>query len=171
MNTTLFLIGARASGKTTIGKALAKALNYTFVDCDAYLLESTGKSVAEIVTEKGWDGFRRQESEILKEVTQPKRVIATGGGIVLTESNREFMRKNGTVIFLSVPAARLAERLTLDPKQAQRPSLTGQPINIEIENILKERLPLYSSASHYAVDADKNSDEIISNIKQLLEKK
>ena len=88
MNKTIFLVGARASGKTTMGRLLAEKLNYSFIDTDVYLYETTKRTVAEIVEKEGWEGFRKQESQVLIDVTQPCRVIATGGGMILADQNR-----------------------------------------------------------------------------------
>lgn len=86
-NEILFIVGARAAGKTTVGKVLAEALGYKFVDTDVYLLETTGETVADMVAREGWEGFRQRESEALRKVTIPRTVVATGGGMVLSETN------------------------------------------------------------------------------------
>jgi len=72
----VFLVGARGCGKTTIGRALAETLGYSFADTDSHLLTSTGKSVAEIVSTEGWSGFRTRESLALKQVTAASTVVA-----------------------------------------------------------------------------------------------
>jgi len=110
MSSPIYLIGARGCGKTTIGQALAQAMGFLFCDTDHHLYETTGKTVAEMVAEEGWQGFRQHESESLIAVTAPDRVIATGGGMILAEKNRRFMREQGTVIYLCAPAEVLAGR-------------------------------------------------------------
>jgi len=125
----LFLVGARASGKTTIGKALAKKLDLPFADTDQHLLDSAGRTVDQIVAEEGWPGFRTRESAALRDVADAHRggcVVATGGGMVLAEANRQLMRQRGMVVFLDAPVQVLAERLGRNPLNSQRPSLTGQ---------------------------------------------
>jgi shikimate kinase len=169
MNKTIFLVGARAAGKTTMGKMLAKKLSFSFIDTDRHLLETTQKTVAEIVEKEGWEGFRTRESQVLVDTTKPNRVIATGGGMVLAEYNRHFMKQNGTVIFLSAPAATLAARLMKDPNVAQRPSLTGLSIADEIEKVLAERLPLYHDAAHYVVNVDQDENLILAKMLEMLE--
>ncbi|OCG03924.1 shikimate kinase AroL [Gilliamella sp. wkB112] len=168
MNETIFLVGARAAGKTTMGKMLANKLSFSFIDTDCHLLETTQKTVAEIVEKEGWEGFRARESQILVDTTKPNRVIATGGGMVLAEHNRNFMKQNGTVIFLSAPAATLAARLMKDPNIAQRPSLTGLSIVDEMEKVLADRLPLYHDAAHYVVDVNQDENLILAQIIELL---
>lgn len=169
MNNTIFLVGARAAGKTTMGKMLANKLSFSFIDTDCHLLETTQKTVAEIVEKEGWKGFRARESQILIDTTKPNRVIATGGGMVLAEHNRHFMKQNGTVIFLSATAATLAARLMKDPNVAQRPSLTGLSIVDEMEKVLAERLPLYHDAAHHIVNVEQDEALILNNILHMLQ--
>lgn len=167
MKKTIFLVGARAAGKTTMGKMLANKLSFSFIDTDCHLLENTQRTVAEIVEKEGWEGFRARESQVLIDTAKPNRVIATGGGMVLAEQNRQFMKQNGIVIFLSAPAATLAARLMKDPNVAQRPSLTGLSISDEMEKVLAERLPLYHDAAHHIVDVDQDENIILN---QMIEK-
>ncbi len=169
MNNTIFLVGARAAGKTTMGKMLANKLSFSFIDTDCHLLETTQKTVAEIVEKEGWEGFRARESQILIDTTKPNRVIATGGGMVLADHNRHFMKQNGTVIFLSATAATLAARLMKDPNVAQRPSLTGLSIVDEMEKVLAERLPLYHDAAHHIVNVEQDEELILNNILHMLQ--
>ena len=169
MKKTIFLVGARAAGKTTMGKILANKLSFSFIDTDCHLLETTQKTVAEIVEKEGWEGFRARESQVLIETAKPHRVIATGGGMVLAEQNRQFMKQYGTVIFLSAPAATLAARLMKDPNVAQRPSLTGMSISDEMEKVLAELLPLYHDAAHHVVNVDQDENLILTEILEKLQ--
>lgn len=167
-NEIVFLVGARAAGKTTIGKALAEALGYQFIDTDLYLLETTRETVADIVAREGWEGFRQRESEALWAVAGDRTVVATGGGMVLSEANRAFMREKGVVLYLSAPASVLAARLLADPNGAQRPTLTGRPIEVEMADVLTEREPLYQDAAHHLVDATVAQDVVLEQTLQLL---
>ncbi|GAA5105204.1 shikimate kinase AroL [Orbus sasakiae] len=164
MNKTIYLVGARAAGKTTMGRLLAEKLNYSFIDTDVYLLESTNKTVAEIVEKEGWDGFRIRESQVLKDVTTPCRVIATGGGMVLADHNRQFMQQMGIVFFLSAPANVLASRLMKDPNIAQRPSLTGLSIVDEMEKVLSDRHHLYMDSASHVINVDCEEMKILSQM-------
>ena len=113
----LYLVGARASGKTTVGKTLAKKLGLPFADTDQLLLESAGRTVDQIVEAEGWPGFRQRESAALREVTDAHKsgcVVSTGGGMVLAETNRTLMRQRGMVVFLDAPEEVLAERLGME---------------------------------------------------------
>jgi len=160
----LFLVGARGCGKTTIGRALAEALGYDFVDTDSHLLNSTGKSVADIVAEEGWPGFRARESQALLQVTAPATVVATGGGMVLSQSNRQFMADNGIAIWLNVPANILAARLDASPEEDQRPTLTGKSMVEEIVDVLAAREALYHQTARHIIDATRSPDDVVESI-------
>lgn len=179
---TIFLVGARAAGKTTVGRALADILGCPFADTDLHLRERLGLSVAEVVAAEGWGGFRARESAALREVAahyaapasgsashSRGAVIATGGGMVLAAENRRFMREQGTVFYLAAPAQALAARLSADPQAAQRPSLTGLAIAEEMLRILTERRPLYEDAAHHILDATARPEEICAHALRLLD--
>lgn len=168
----IYLTGPRASGKTHLGKLLAARLRLPFIDTDARLRERSGEEVADIVAREGWEGFRRRESAVLREAAaelaavpdtgagRPWRgVVATGGGMVLAEANRRFMRETGRVFFLAVPVEELVRRLSRNPLEAQRPSLTGRTLTEEVAEVLARRLPLYEEA-HYRLDGFRSPDEV-----------
>ena len=166
----LYLVGARASGKTTVGKTLATKLGLPFADTDQHLLERAGRTVDQIVEAEGWPGFRQRESAALREVTDAHKsgcVVSTGGGMVLAETNRTLMRQRGMVVFLDAPVEVLAERLGRNPLSSQRPSLTGKGLMEEIGDVLKERRPLYEAAAHHIVDATRPLPSICRHIADL----
>ena len=138
MTQPIFLIGPRGCGKTTIGHALARALHFQFSDTDHRLQAHEKRTVAEIVKKEGWDRFRELETLSLKAVTLPDTVIATGGGIILAERNRVFMRENGVVIYLQASVDALIDRLEAYPQAEQRPTLTGKPIRDEVGEVLAQ---------------------------------
>ena len=101
----LFLIGYRCSGKTTVGKSVADALDWAFVDADAVLVGASGKSIKDITDTEGWDSFRRMERSTLKQICAADRqVVATGGGVVLDTANIETMKTSGQVVWLNASA-------------------------------------------------------------------
>jgi shikimate kinase len=166
----IFLVGARAAGKTSVGRRLAEALGYDFVDTDAWLSEKHGQTVAEIVARSGWAGFRELESAALKEAGRAlRRVVATGGGVVLAAENRAYMRAAGLVFHLAAPAEVLAARLAAGPESGQRPSLTGRPVDQETALVLAERAALYREAAHQVIDADAPLDRVTADILRRLD--
>lgn len=182
----LFLIGARAAGKTSCGQALARRLGLPFFDTDAMLQAEAGLSVAEIVEREGWPGFRRRESETLRGLAAKAEVgagsatgaapqaplvavAATGGGIVLSAENRALLRRHGLVIFLDAPAKVLAARLEAAPEAALRPALTalgnkGQGVLEEVRAVLAERRELYLESAHRVVDAARSLEEVVGEV-------
>ena len=111
----LFLIGYRCSGKTTIGKTIAKALDWSFVDADVILVRESGRSIKEIVDSEGWDAFRRMERSVLKQIcADDRQVVATGGGVVLDRSNIQAMKTSGTVVWLDAGAETIQKRMLRD---------------------------------------------------------
>lgn len=164
----VFLVGARGCGKTTSGRILAQHWGLRFVDTDHWLLVTTQMTVAQIVDHEGWNGFRARESEALHAVSAPSTVIATGGGMVLSERNRQFMREEGLVIYLDTPSAVLAQRLENSTEHEQRPTLTGKPITQEIAEVLLVRDVLYRQAAHYVINADQPALQVATQISQLL---
>ena len=168
MTQPIFLIGPRGCGKTTVGHALARARHFQFSDTDHRLQAHEQRTVAEIVQAEGWARFRELETLSLKAVTLPNTVIATGGGIVLAEGNRQFMRENGVVIYLQASVSALIDRLEAYPKVEQRPTLTGKPVREEVGEVLAQREALYRDAAHHIVDATASPDRVVEQIMTML---
>ncbi len=144
----IYLIGPRASGKTTVGKALAERLDRPFVDTDHLFVEKYGQQIADCVKKEGWDAFRRRESEILRSLSgKGGMVVGCGGGIVLRDANRQILSR-GLTVYLAADPSVLAERLADDPLEAQRPSLTGRSIVDEVKDVLHMRDPMYRECAH-----------------------
>ena len=153
MQTNVYLIGLMGAGKTTVGRKLARLLRCDFIDTDHALEERTGVSVSHIFEIEGERGFREREAKLLAEVSMRERaagaVIATGGGVVLTESNRRVMRRSGTVVYLRASAELLWERL----KGSQtRPLLSAPDPKSKIAQLLEARAPLYTAQADFIVD-------------------
>ena len=166
---TIFgLVGESGSGKTTVGHALARARHFQFSDTDHRLQAHEQRTVAEIVQAEGGARFRELETLSLKAVTLPNTVIATGGGIVLAEGNRQFMRENGVVIYLQASVSALIDRLEAYPKAEQRPTLTGKPVREEVGEVLAQREALYRDAAHHIVDATASPDRVVEQIMSML---
>ena len=151
----IFLVGMMGAGKTTLGKALAARLHRELVDTDRALVERTGVQVATIFEIEGEAGFRRRETAVLAKVcTHDAQVVATGGGIILAEENRNLMRESGTVVYLRARLESLWERTHLD---TTRPLLSTPDPRARIAELLQEREPLYQASAHVVVDTGSQS--------------
>jgi shikimate kinase len=156
----LFLVGYRGTGKTTVGRLVAEGLGWTSVDADEVLERRYGRTVRQIFAEEGEAGFRDKEAVVLGEICRLRQhVVATGGGVVLSEDNRRRLREAGRVVWLTADARTLWERLQQDAATAERrPTLTVGGLT-EIEELLRVREPLYRSCAHVVVNTVGRSAE------------
>ena len=125
-----------------------------FVDLDQVLVREAGRSIADIVAQGGWAEFRRLEKELVARYRDARgQVLATGGGVVLDPDNVAALRENGILIWLTADPAAIQARLAQDqPRDANRPSLTGGDTIREVAEVLQERAPLVSAAAQIIVD-------------------
>ena len=168
----LYLVGYRCTGKTSVGRLLAKAMAWTFVDMDHELVTEAGIPIEEMVDSRGWKYFREGEAQLLESLSQAtKQVISTGGGIVTVPENIAVMRGSGKVVWLHASPDTIAARMEGDRSTAgQRPPLHGNDSVVEIEEVLAERLPLYDEAMHLQVETDELSlEEVTESILRWLE--
>lgn len=148
--TRILLVGFMAAGKTTLGKALAKDLGLQFVDLDLYIESRYHATVSQIFAERGEEGFRQIERNMLHEVAEFEDVIiATGGGTPCFFDNMEYMNAQGTTVFLDASVDVIFTRLTI--ARTQRPLVDGktdEELRSYITETLNRRLPYYSRATH-----------------------
>lgn len=152
----IVLIGYRGTGKSSVGKILAERLQRRMVSTDEEIVRRAGLSIPEIVKQSGWDHFRDLESEVCQDLAgQDGLVIDTGGGAVLRPQNVARLKTNGTLFWLTADVATIAARIGGD---SQRPSLTGSKSFIEeIDDVLRERTPIYAAAADHVVATDGRS--------------
>lgn len=157
----LILIGLPASGKTTVGRQLARRLDMPFFDCDEAIEAAAGCSVSDIFARYGESYFRQLEHRTLEELCRKEGcVIATGGGAVLREDNRLLLRCSGTVFWLDRP---LAYIMSTD-FQTGRPLLTAG--RKALERLAAERRALYAACAHYRI-AEPRLELAISQIEEI----
>ena len=146
----IFLIGYMGAGKTTLGKAFARAMGLTFVDLDWYIEERYHKTVSQIFAERGEDGFRELEKRMLHEASDFEDVvISVGGGTPCFFDNMDYMNQVGETVFLDVDNQVLFRRLKV--AKQQRPLLankTDEELMAFIQEALEKRLPHYTKAKH-----------------------
>ncbi len=150
----LVLIGLRGSGKSTVGRALAKQLGRLFVDIDEQIELEQHLTVAKLFETEGEPAFRVLESNVIERFAAGSgQVIAVGGGGVLVAANRDQLRAAGTCVWLTASDAELHRRVASDPRTASlRPALTDATALEEIGRLHQERAPLYAEVAHHCVD-------------------
>lgn len=141
----IYLIGFMGSGKSTVGKLLARAVKREFVDLDEKITEQAGCTISKIFESEGEEGFRERESAALREIAQRQNlVVALGGGAVLRDENWELVRETGVSIYLQVSPELLHKRLE---SEVERPLLLGATSKQRlIREILHQRKARYEQA-------------------------
>ena len=155
-------------GKSTIGKILAKKLNYNFIDVDKLIEAKEGISINLIFKNKNENYFRKIESEItLSELKKSNSVISLGGGAFINNTIRKNVKKFSKSFWLDVPVDELNKRLK---KNKQRPLIFKKNINETIKKIYFERKKIYNEADYRIKCGSLNSKEIVNIILNLYEK-
>ena len=167
VKTHIFLVGPMGAGKSSVGKSLAKTLKRPFLDLDSEIERRTGADIQWIFDMDGEDGFRDRENKIFSQVIEKKEcaVIATGGGLVLREKNRELLRSSGIVIYLLASKEQLIERTKRDKK---RPLLQVKDRAKVISEILDQRDPLYREVADIVFKS--GSGHLSKTVKKLADK-
>ena len=144
------------TGKTTIGRQLARRLKMEFFDSDRVIEERTGADIPLIFEKEGESGFRKREAAIIDELTKKNNIIlATGGGAILNPENRNHLVNRGTVIYLKSDLDTLVQRTS---KDRNRPLLHAEePAEIILQRLLEQRGPLYEQTADYTIETANNS--------------
>lgn len=162
MINSFFLVGPMGVGKTTVGQALAEQLGFSFIDSDAYIENQAGQSIADLFATQGEVAFRDLETKAIDALSLlPNIVLSTGGGAILRQVNRDYLKSRGTVIFLDLAPSAIFERIKGDQT---RPLLkTTSPLGT-LQNIYDERHPIYLDAAHYRILVEGRSPQEISDL-------
>jgi shikimate kinase len=138
------------AGKTTVGRHLAEILGREFIDSDHEIERKTGASIPWIFEKEGELGFRQREACVLGELTQQKQIVlATGGGAVTQQVNRQFLKQRGIVIYLFAPVEIQLQRTYRDKN---RPLLQVENPEQRLHDLLTIRDPLYREVAHFVID-------------------
>jgi shikimate kinase len=150
---SIFLIGPMGSGKTAVGKSLARLLDHPFFDSDHEIERRCGADIPLIFEREGEAGFRRREHEVIQDLTQrPSVVLATGGGAVMDAENRKALATRGWVVYLETSVLQQAERAG---RTRHRPLLHGADPNVRLTELMRVREPLYKEIADLRVPTDR----------------
>jgi shikimate kinase len=149
----IVLIGYRGTGKSVVGKILARRLGMRYIGMDAAIVKRAGMPIPEIVQKHGWPGFRDLEAiEALELAEQDHLIIDTGGGIIERPENIDALSKKALIFWLKANVDTIIARIHGDN---QRPALTtGKSFTEEVAEVLERRIPKYQSAAHHEIDTD-----------------
>jgi shikimate kinase len=160
MNKSITLIGMAGAGKSTIGRKLAKVLDFNFLDGDAIIEERINQSIQSYLDQHGGKEFTKIEEEVLLSISLDKTVLATGGSAVLSDAAMNFLKKESEVIFLDVSYENISERIL---NLSERGLVRGP--NQSLQDTYNERLSLYKKYADHTVI---NDGDVDSCLKQLL---
>lgn len=166
MATSIVLIGPMGSGKSEVGRAVARRLGRALADTDRMVEAAAGRPVAEIFAEEGEAGFREREAAAVREAARiPGAVIACGGGVVLDPGNVAVLASRGPVVYLEVSPEVAARRVG---RGEGRPLLEGREAGARLAEIIEERAPLYEAAADCRIDADRPLDEVVASVLEMV---
>jgi shikimate kinase len=149
---SVFLVGPMGSGKTAVGRQLARRLGLPFLDSDAEIESRTGVDIAYIFEREGEAGFRARERDVIDALTrEPGVVLATGGGAILMPENRERLAARGTVVFLDTT---IEQQLARTQRGQHRPLLATLDRRAKLEELMQLRDPLYRSIAAITIRTD-----------------
>jgi shikimate kinase len=151
----LFLVGLPGSGKSTLGRSLARRLELRFIDADVELEARLGVTIATIFEVEGEESFRARETEVLADITaQSGVVIATGGGVVQRAQNREYLAGRGTVIYLHAKPQAVWERTR---RSGHRPLLNTADRLARLHELYAVRDSLYREVADLVIESDRSA--------------
>lgn len=148
----IFLVGPMGAGKTTIGKLLSERMHLQFIDADKYIEDVTGADIPWIFDVEGEEGFRERENRAIDDLTQRDGImLSTGGGAVLREDNRQYLRDRGVVVYLYASVDQQVERTARD---RNRPLLQNDDPAGVLNRLFEIRDPLYREVADLVVTTD-----------------
>lgn len=155
----VFLVGPMGSGKTTIGKVLAEILGKDFFDSDNEIESSTGADIPWIFDVEGESGFRVREARMIGQLTEKQNIVlATGGGAILSEENRNWLNSRGVVVYLRATIEQQVERTSRDK---HRPLLQTSDPEAKIKELMEFREPLYSELADIVIDTNRRNPRTV----------
>ena len=164
-NINIFLIGPMGSGKTSVGKIIAKTLAKKFVDTDQEIEANTGVDISYIFDVEGESGFRKREEKLVESITQKKNIVlATGGGAIESENNRCYLESNGFVVYLETT---IEDQVLRAKPNRKRPLLHNVQPKKKLEELMQKRKGLYESIADTIVNTEGHNSHSLA--KQVIE--
>lgn len=160
----IILIGMPGTGKSTVGRALAKRLDYTFVDADDVIVETTGKTLPEILRTEGLDAFLKIEARVGETMDCANTVIATGGSMVLSDTAMVHLKENGIAVWLETPLSQITERMPEDLTDRG----IAAPQGMTIREIYEQREPLYAKYADLIVVSRDGEHDTARQVEQVM---
>jgi len=159
----IIIVGAMGSGKSTVGKLLAKKLDKKYIDTDLEIEVRNNCDISNFFEKYGETLFREKESEILDSLTDiNNHIISTGGGIILKEENINLLKKIGLIVFLDIDLKAQIKRVK---HRKHRPLLKRDDLYTQLKELKKDRDPIYNSISDYIIDvSNKDKNAVVEEI-------
>lgn len=149
---SIFLIGPMGSGKSAIGRRLARDLRHDFIDSDEVIENRTGVDIAYIFEKEGEAGFRKREREVIRELCKRRGIVlATGGGAILSARNRRHLASGGVVVYLHTS---VAQQLKRTRRGKARPLLSAGDPETVLTELMSKREPLYREIADVVIETD-----------------
>ena len=155
------LVGLPGGGKSTVGRHLARRLNLAFADSDSVVEQRIHEPIRSFFEREGEEAFRDIEQSVVADLAARDGVLATGGGVVLREANREVLRRRSTVIYLRSVPEELFRRLRHD---TQRPLLQVNDPLARLRELYAQRDPLYRQTAHFIIETGRPSVQMLVNM-------
>ena len=160
----IVLIGMPGTGKSVVGNALAKELNYTFIDLDDLIAEAAGKSLPDILRQDGLEAFFKIEEQVGLSVDLENTIIATGGSMVLYEVAMKHLQENGVMVWLETPLSEISRRMPADLTDRG----IAAPPGVPLRQIYEQRQPLYAKYADIIVVSREGAGDTAHEVLQMM---
>jgi len=165
----IYLVGMMGAGKSVVGKALASQLGCRFIETDTFIVEASGQTIPDLFESKGEEAFRKMESGVLAEIARwDHAVVSSGGGIIMKPENFSLMKSTGKIIYLKTKPETLWKRIASD---RTRPLLNVKDPFQRMQDLLRERSPIYEQADITVETDNKKPETIAEEMASLVEQK
>ncbi|MFC0188289.1 shikimate kinase [Fictibacillus aquaticus] len=160
---TIYLTGFMGSGKSSAGTILSRLLGVPYYDMDSEIEVQTGKNISSIFAEEGERAFRELETEMLKKMPEYDCVVITGGGLPVSEANRNYMKNTGYVVYLKTSFGHILSRLDSKEEREKRPVLS-QKSEEDIRQLLEQRVQYYEDCDVFVLTDKKSPHDVAEEI-------